>query len=277
MERKEIKKTLITTTALGLAISSFFSANPNDVEISYKERKEIRDIEENPISTNTKVTTKQKHQITRNDVAKIIFSIGSVLALIFKTLISSLIKLIKGTSSHSLLISVILDTLSIFIIIFALFIVLFKLIYPEKSLKEFLSFKNITIIFITSLILSLILNNQDLFKNQKVTIIIIESIASSIILYASYAYVLKSNSKLLFGPKALIKTKKGRKTILVMFVSIVIGCITKIILTNFNILVPIINLLLIIILLVGLGIIVVSLRKRKLVNYCVEFPENVEA
>lgn len=274
MKSKELKKALITTTALGLAINSFFSNN-SDVEITYKEKSNVRDYEDFSSKEKTNTSKKEDKKITREDVAKVIFSIGSIIALIFKTITSFIFKLFKGASAHSLLISTILDAISIFIIIFTLFIVLFKLIYPEKSLKELLTFKNITLTFIASIILSIILNNLDLFNNQKIIMTIIESIASSFILFGVYAYVLRSDSKLLIGPKALIKTKKGRKTIHIVFVSIVIGCIVKILLVKFNILVPITNLVLIIILTIGLAIIVVTLRKKKLVNYSIEFPENV--
>lgn len=274
MKSKQLKKTLITTTALGLAINSFFS-NSSNVELTYKEKSNVRDIEEFSNNEKTNSSKKEKNKINRNDVAKLLFSIGSIIAIIFKTITSFLFKLFKGASAHSLLISTILDAISIFIIIFTLFIILFKLIYPERSLKEFLTFKNIVLTFIASIIISIILNNLDLFNNQKIIITIIESIASGLILFGIYAYVLHSNSKLLIGPKALIKTKKGRKTILVMFISIIIGCIVKIVLVKLDILVPIVNLILIIILAIGLAIIVIALRKKKLVNYAVEFPENV--
>lgn len=275
MTNKKLKKTLISTTALGLAISSFFSTTPNEVEISFKDNKEIRDVENNKYTSKAKVENKNKHVFTREDIAKILLSIGSVVAIVIKTIGSFFMKAFKFANSHSLLISTALDTLSIFIIIFVLFIVLFKLIYPEKSLKELLTFKNTMVVFFSSLLIAIILNNLDLFEKQKVLMIVIEAIASSIVLFGTYAYVLHSKSKVLFGPKALIKTRKGRRTILVMFVSIIVGTIVKVLLTKYNILVPITNLLLIVILVFGFTLIVVSLRKKKLVNYSIEFPENV--
>lgn len=275
MTNKKLKKTLISTTALGLAVSSFFSTTPNDIEVSFKDNKEVRDAEENKYVSKTKVGNKDKHIFTREDIAKMILSIGSIVAILIKTIFHFIIGVFKTANSHSLLISTILDTISIFIIIFVLFIVLFKLIYPERNLKELLTFKNIIVIFFASLFIAIILNNLDLFEKQKILMIIIEAIASSIVLFGTYAYVLHSNSKILFGPKALIKTRKGRRTILVMFISIIVGTITKILLTKFNILVPITNILLIVILVFGLAVIVVSLRKKKLVNYSIEFPENV--
>ena len=275
MKTKKIKKTIVTTTALGLAISSFFQVNLNEVEISYKDHEEIRDIEDDNLKSEIKSSNRNRHILTRNDVARILFSIGSIIAIIFKMLGRLIIKAFKGASAHSLLISTILDALSIFIIILVLFIVLFKLIYPEKSLKELLSLKNIFIIFLVSMIISIILNNLDLFHDQKIIMIIIESIASCLILFIVYAYLLHSKQTLLTGPKALIKTKKGRKTISIMLVSNIIGCLVKILLTKYNILVSITNLILIIILSTGLAIIVIALRKRKLVNYSVEFPEKI--
>lgn len=268
---KKMKKALITTSTLGLAISSFFGTKTEVPEITYKEEKVTS------INNSSKIinNTKEEKQITRSDVARILSIAASIVAIVFRFIGKAIVSLFKGANSHSFLISIILDTLSIFIIVFSLFLIIFKLIYPDRPLKKLLTTKNIIIIFFASIIISIILNSLDLFNEQKYLCILIESIASTIVLFSTYTYVLRSKSKILIGPRALIKTKKGKRTILLMFVSIIIGTVVKALLTKLNILVPITNLILVIILLFGLATIIVALRKKKLVRYSIEFPEVV--